>query len=80
MRDITGLFVDGRASDLRKNGNADRKLQPKHQKHDVDAVWEEAFPGVPQPYSWGCLPFRIYPALEEAGYRYSSKYGWRKKS
>ena len=58
--------------------NAQYKPTPKRPKREVDAAWAQEFPGVPRPTGYGCLPWQIYPKLEEAGWKFSGKYGWRK--
>lgn len=63
--------------DAREIRTVDRPM-PKFKKHNVDDAWGSEFPGTAQPHYWGCLPFEIYPKLEERGWKFSSKHGWRK--
>ncbi len=77
MNDLTGLKTDGRRGNLSHRWNPS-KTSPKRKKHDIDEAWATEFPGVEIPHYWGCLPFEIYPKLQAAGWKFSSRYGWRK--
>ena len=77
MNDLTGLRTDGRRGDLSHRWNPD-KPAPKHDKYKGAAnAWKIEFPGVPPLHYRGCNQ-ETYKRLNEAGWKFSSKYGWRK--
>lgn len=56
------------------------KRRPRHDKGDVEGAWRKEFPSVPLPFYAGSLPREVYPKLQDSGWKFSSQYGWRKKT
>lgn len=55
-----------------------KKTKPKVDKLDsAISVWSEAYPNVKFP-NWYGSAFYAYGELKKAGYKYSTRYGWRK--
>lgn len=67
----TAFWGDGRET---ANWKTDTR---KQRKSNVTNVWKLAFSGEAQPHGLGVLPNVVYPRLRDAGWKFSSRYGWR---
>lgn len=77
MNDLTGFKTDGRMGDLNHRWNPN-KATPKHDKYKgASAAWAIEFPGVSELHYWGSSR-ETYRRLNAAGWKFSSRYGWRK--
>jgi len=70
--------------DMRENGNPemrDRQRRARLGKRAKDVgvydAWEIEFPNEPFPNFWGSI-YYAYERLQERGWKWSSRYGWRK--
>ena len=73
MNDLTGMKIDGRRGELNIHWTGNKKNVFHDKWIEADAIWQEEFPGRPKPQ------FSTYQLLEELGWKFSSKYGWRNK-
>lgn len=73
MRDVAGFKIDGRSTDLRRNGIVSVHAPQKHDKYreSLDA-WRAEFGDAQKPR------YATYMQLELRGWKFSSRYGWRK--
>lgn len=79
LNPVTSFWGDGR-----ENGNPvhkDRRRRARLGKRAKDVgvydAWADEFPDEPFPHFYGSM-YYAYERLEENGWRFSSRYGWRK--
>lgn len=80
------FYGDGRETHGQYSTYGGLLRRSKVSKYDVEKAWEQEFPGAPLPqYPKGTpivfCPYHreIWPRLQAAGWKFSSRYGWRKK-
>jgi hypothetical protein len=74
LNPVTAFYGDGRetADEITR-----RQLPGKNKLLAAKSLWPSVFPDKPWPHYYGSA-FDAYAALKQAGYKYSTKYGWRK--
>lgn len=63
--------------DMRNKVNPEYRNRGMKKANGAQEAYRQEF-GKKPPHFYGSIPNHVYPELERTGWKFSSKYGWRK--